>query len=552
MLAVVRSAVMVATLACLAAAPEMAGCKGSHRPRSDERGPAAALRLIPDEAVYVVGVDVAQVRAAPISARLGGLRVVFGPLAKSIDDFPAKTGIDPWQELDSITVAGLSSSAELAVVFRGRRFDDPRLEAYARARLAAEGDELVSRQRGRRTLWSARKSPRTTAIVLDGGTLVLATPGWAAWIADLADGVAGAGSATSNAELAAACAQVSGSPVWAAGAPPDEARQVLQTDLSLRGIASLRRLTLAVDLAPTFTAKVAADFADGAQADQLAEEVAQSLDRERRARGRLPFLQAVFKGLTEYTDGTTVRAELQLDNDVLVGFVESAARVVNLSKPVGELPQPTLHALTLKPDWLAPPPENVALSEVRSYDAWDRRTHALLEVTNRGEKPVLPEIVIRYRDANEKRLDERLCLVPMFVLLPHESAGCDPGVPASAASGIYTIRTAPDARAAAFASGSRTTLKVLGAQLEPARGAVQWLAGQVKNDAPRPVQGARVHATFYDADHKIVGYGDASLPRQPIAPGASVPFRLASGPLFAPGTSFAAIAYAIDRPPPKR
>jgi len=76
------------------------------------------------------------------------------------------------------------------------------------------------------------------------------------------------------------------------------------------------------------------------------------------------------------------------------------------------------------------------MSDVRSYDAWDRRTHALFEVANRGDKPALPEIVIRYRDGDDKKLDERRCIVPMLVLLPHESAGCDPGVPATAVSGI--------------------------------------------------------------------------------------------------------------------
>jgi hypothetical protein len=262
-------------------------------------------------------------------------------------------------------------------------------------------------------------------------------------------------------------------------------------------------------------------------------------------------MQALFKGLTEYADGPTFRTELRLENDAAVQLAEMAARLVNWNKPASELPQAAARPLVLKPDWLTPPPTTVTLSEVRSYDAWDRRSHALFEVVNRGDKPVVPEIVISYRDRDDKRLDERVCFVPMLVLLARESAGCDPGVPAAAVSGIYTVRTAPESRAAAFAAKSRTTLKVVRARLEAATGAVQWLAGEVTNPTGATIKGARVHATFYDADRKIVGYGDAVTEPPQIAPGGGATFRLASGPLFAPAKSFSAIAYSVVVPKPR-
>jgi hypothetical protein len=61
------------------------------------------------------------------------------------------------------------------------------------------------------------------------------------------------------------------------------------------------------------------------------------------------------------------------------------------------------------------------------------------------------------------------------------------------------------------------------------------------------VRNANVHATFYDGEHKIVGFGDATAARA-LAPGASAPFRLPSGPLFAPAKSFAAIGYSLAAP----
>jgi hypothetical protein len=136
----------------------------------------------------------------------------------------------------------------------------------------------------------------------------------------------------------------------------------------------------------------------------------------------------------------------------------------------------------------------------------------------------------------------------MLVLLAHESAGCDPGIPDTAATGIYTIRTAPDERAATFASRSRATLKIVGAHLEALRGPSQWLFGDVKNDTAAAIRDGRVHATFYDADRKIVGYGDAALEQREIAPGARAHFRVASGPLAGPVKSFGAIAYSLRRP----
>ena len=547
-----RTGVIVAALACLA----LAGCRRGSKSAGtgtgagagkQERDPTAALRLVPRDALFVVAADLARIRTAPITAKLGALRVVFGPVVSQVEAFTAGSGFDPWTQIDSVTMAGVSLKGETAIVLRGRGLDEARLTAHARARLADAGDELVARKLAKWTLWSARSQPESVAVFLDAGTLVLGSSAWIERIVEIADGADGATSAASNPTLVAACAQVSTNPLWAAGVLPDEARKILEGDLELRSIGSMQRVTLGVELAEQLDAKLAVDFGDATQADALAEDVAKLLHRERREKREIPAYQALFKGLTEYADGPTFRAELRLANDFVVQLAENSARLVNWGKPSSELPAPTAHALTLKPDWLAPPPANVTMSDVRSYDAWDRRTHALFEVANRGDKPALPEIVIRYRDGDDKKLDERRCIVPMLVLLPHESAGCDPGVPATAVSGIYTIRTAPDERAAALARKSRRTLKVVGARLEPAGGAVQWLSGEVKNTTGEIVRDARVHATFHDAGHKIVGTGDV-IAAPNLAPGASATFRLASGPLFAPAKSFAAIGYSLVGP----
>jgi len=539
----VQRAVIRAVLAGLV----LCGCRGQNRARPEERGPAAVLRLLPNQVRYVVGADVPKIRAAPITAKLGALRVVFESIAKEIDAFKTNTGVDPWTQIDSLTMAGATLTSETVIVVRGRGLDEGRLTAYARQQLAAAGDELVGRAYRKRTLWSARKAPDRVGLFLDAQTLVVAKPGWAEKIADIADGDPDTPIAASNRELVSACAEVSANPIWAAGVLPDEARDLLQGDFQLRALGSMRQVTLAVELTDTLVARLAVAFRDGAQADQLAEELAQLIDKERRGTRDRPYMQALFKGLTEYADGSTFRAELRLPNDVVVSLAETAARFANSQKPASELPDPTAHALTMKADWLVPPPTSLAVGELRSYDAWDRQTHLLIEVTNRTSDPVMPNIVVRFRDADDKGIGERRCLLPMAVLLGHESAACDPGVPAGAATGIYTIRTAPADRAAAIAAKARVTLKIVGARLEAAQGAAQWLAGQVKNTGTAVVRNANVHATFYDGEHKIVGFGDVAAARA-LAPGASAPFRLPSGPLFAPAKSFAAIGYSLAAP----
>ena len=59
---------------------------------------------------------------------------------------------------------------------------------------------------------------------LDQGTLIVGVGGWAETMVDLADGVGGARSAASNAELAKLVNGVSSHTVWAAGLLPDKMR----------------------------------------------------------------------------------------------------------------------------------------------------------------------------------------------------------------------------------------------------------------------------------------------------------------------------------------
>ena len=152
----VRWAVTHTVLVCVA----LGGCRGSARRAND--GATAALQLLPEQARFVVAADIARLRAAPITAKLGALRVVFGRWAEQIDAFKAATGVDPWAQIDSVALGGITLEGESAIVLRGRGFDEARLTAYARAQLGGAGDELVSRPHGKRTLWSAREIGRAS------------------------------------------------------------------------------------------------------------------------------------------------------------------------------------------------------------------------------------------------------------------------------------------------------------------------------------------------------------------------------------------------------
>jgi hypothetical protein len=87
-------------LACVA----LGACRQQNRPPTDDRVPVAALRLLPEQARFIVAMDVPKIRDAAIS-KLGALGS-FGPLW--IDAFTTQTGVDPQYTGCSVVLGGVS------------------------------------------------------------------------------------------------------------------------------------------------------------------------------------------------------------------------------------------------------------------------------------------------------------------------------------------------------------------------------------------------------------------------------------------------------------
>lgn len=284
---------MLLTLAALSWC--QGGCRRSPPVTAREVDP---LDLIPAEARFVAAIDLARVREAPVTAKLALSKL----LVEKVEAFGKELGFDLWRDVDRVT-AGAASYHAGGLVLRGRGLDEARLTAQARSILRAKGDELLARQRGRRTFWSPRSRPDVAGVFLDGRTLLLGAGGWAEKMADLADGPVSPGRAAPNPELARLAGGVSAHAIWLAGTVPDDARRALRV---LSELLAVHWITVWADPGKGLAASLTAELASA----QLARTVAQVAGAGLAGLG---FPAATARALQTTVDGSTVQLALALD-----------------------------------------------------------------------------------------------------------------------------------------------------------------------------------------------------------------------------------------------
>ena len=245
----------------------LASCRGGcGRVDNRARPLDGRLALLPIDTRTVVALDFERMRAAPFAAKLSTLAASNPDDEKRLAAFRERTGLDPVRQVDSIVV-GFPEEArlhgELGVVVRAERFDESRLVAYVRDTLQKNGDDLVAKPHGRRTLWTTRKDPSLAGFFLDGRTLVIGGGGWAVRMADLADGGARERQRRDQSGAGAAVrARGRRSRDLGGAIVPAELRRQLQQDPRFESAASVTRMSLGIALGTGLEATFTADLAD--------------------------------------------------------------------------------------------------------------------------------------------------------------------------------------------------------------------------------------------------------------------------------------------------
>ncbi len=331
-----RAAPRLPSLLILAVA--LASCRGACGRSDKAAGPLdGRLALLPIDTRSVVAFDFDQVRAAPFAAKLSALAASNPDDEKRLAAFRERTGLDPVRQIDGIVV-GFPEEArlhgELGVVVRAERFDESRLVAYVRDTLQKDGDDLVAKPHGRRTLWAARKDPSLAGFFLDGRTLVIGGGGWAARMADLADGAPASGSAETNLELVQLCERAAaGHAIWAAAIVPVELRRQLQQDPRFESAASVTRMALGIGLGTGLEATFTADLADPSEAKVLVAKVSETVQGAKRdPRVLMLGLGPELDGITSRVEGTTFALKVSLGEAQVNDLLTRVSGFLNLMR----------------------------------------------------------------------------------------------------------------------------------------------------------------------------------------------------------------------------
>jgi hypothetical protein len=244
------------------------------------------------------------------------------------------------------------------------------------------------------------------------------------------------------------------------------------------------------------------------------------LVRERHRSRSNPMFAELLKGVTTYTDGNAVHVEATLTEAPLVAWAEWLSRYWRI---VAKLSEPSRPAPLKMVPAASGGSASIALGEARIFSDWDDHRYAIVEVSNRTSHPVMPALQLVYRRKSGDMVAPGVCALPLGILLAREKAVCLASAPPEAVSADYDIHVAN-----AQTSDPRTALKVLGAELGPSLGPLQWVAGRVKNETSGMLEHPQVHVAFYDARGNLVGYGRADFGGKPLPPRGEATFQASS------------------------
>jgi hypothetical protein len=282
------------------------GCRGGCF-REQEVTARGVLSRFPAEAQIVVSLDFGRIRATPLWQRLSTLAAEDPNDRKIIDEFTARTGLDPFRQIHRLVAAfpeEARQSRAFGLVIEGDGFDEKRLLTYARDQAKLRGTELRPRTHGQFTLWHSGSADGTAGFFLDRRHFVLASGGWAEKMADLASGAGAAGSAQANPILLRLVErQGVRRSIWMAALVPDGTRATLRADPRFGPQASVMRFGAGLDFGPGLQGQVDAELSNAGDSRAMVDR----FDGFLRAARKSP--EALLIGAGPYLDGVSARAD---------------------------------------------------------------------------------------------------------------------------------------------------------------------------------------------------------------------------------------------------
>jgi len=283
-------------------------CRGGcSRPAVVQSPAARAVAWFPAEARIVLSIDFARLRAAPLWAALGALATADPADQQKIEELARRTGFDPLKQVDSLTVAfpeEARAQGGMGVILRARGLDESRLIAYVRDQVAGQGDDVFSIRRAGRTLWATKREPTTAGFFVGDSVLVIGTGGWAEKMAELSTKDAApapnavVASASTNGPLVHLVERADPArAVWGAAIVPAATRAALAADPKVPAAASINRMALGIEAAAGIDARLIADLATKAEAEEMERQVGAALLAAKRSP------QVMLLGLAPYLDG---------------------------------------------------------------------------------------------------------------------------------------------------------------------------------------------------------------------------------------------------------
>jgi hypothetical protein len=316
-----------------------ASCRGGclHEPEATARG---ALSRFPAEAQIVVSLDFRRIRATPLWQRLSTLAAEDPGDRRIIQEFTARTGLDPFKQIHRLVAAfpeEARASRAFGLVLEGDGFDEKRLLTYARDQAKLRGTELRPRTHGKFTLWHSGSADGTAGFFFDRRHFVLASGGWAEKMADLASGVATAGSAQENPMLLRLVERLGvRRSIWMAALVPDGTREKLRSDPRFGPQASVMRFGAGLDFGPGLKGEVDAELSNPGDARAMVDR----FDGFLRAARKSP--EALLIGAGPYLDGISASAEgsrsllrVTLSEPQTLELVNRAAGLLRLQRNQG-------------------------------------------------------------------------------------------------------------------------------------------------------------------------------------------------------------------------